>query len=163
MLRPCPGSSRQRHSHIPEKFFTRRYELTHKKPARELAIDQSALNSKEKNLEVTCSTATEFTKGSFWRATLSWILRSKGLGWKAPKIDVSILPPPPLPIIDISIIPPSPPPNNWYINSTPQIERGVPGSIPPRSFLEEPQVGRKQRQKNVFSETKLEGGSMCMI
>ena len=34
------------------------------------------------------------TKGSFRRATLSFILRSKGLGSKAPKIDISITPPP---------------------------------------------------------------------
>ena len=40
---------------------------------------------------------SQITKGSFRRATLSFILRSKGVGWKAPKIDLSIIGPPPLP------------------------------------------------------------------
>ena len=56
----------------------------------------SALDVEEEGGKVVRFTSL-ITKGSFRRATLSFILRSKCLGWKAPKIDISILPPPPPP------------------------------------------------------------------
>ena len=55
------------------------------------------------------------TKGSFRRASLSFILRSQGLGSKAPKIDINIHPP------SLFLL---------------KMGRGVPGSNPPPAFLE---------------------------
>ena len=43
----------------PERFHTRKLELMNKKPNKELAIEASQLVVREKNAELTCSTATE--------------------------------------------------------------------------------------------------------
>ena len=43
----------------PEKFVTRRSELLHKKPAKQLSLDQDSLTVKEKPLDMVCNTRTE--------------------------------------------------------------------------------------------------------
>lgn len=42
----------------PEKFITRRAELQHRKPSRELTIDANNLAVKDKRPQLTCSTIT---------------------------------------------------------------------------------------------------------
>lgn len=43
----------------PEKFVTRRYELSQKKPLKQLALDNDSLTVKERPVDHTCSTRTE--------------------------------------------------------------------------------------------------------
>ena len=43
----------------PEKFVTRRSELLHKKPTKQLSLDQDSLTVKEKPLDMVCTTRTE--------------------------------------------------------------------------------------------------------
>ena len=43
----------------PEKFVTRRSESLHKKPAKQLSLDQDSLTVKEKPLDMVCNTRTE--------------------------------------------------------------------------------------------------------